>query len=112
MYGIFIIFLLYALGNVISWLTGGYIPGSVIGMLLLFTGLLTGIIKPAKIAPAANFLVGNMALFFVPVGVGLMVSIHFFNGNLMAIVASVIISTFLVLLSTGFVQQWMEKWKK
>ena len=79
MYGILIIFLLYALGNAISWLTGGYIPGSVIGMLLLFAGLLTGIIKPAKIAPVANFLVGNMALFFVPVGVGLMVSFHFFK---------------------------------
>jgi holin-like protein len=112
MYGIFIIFLLYALGNAISWLTGGYIPGSVIGMLLLFTGLLAGIIKPAKVAPAANFLVGNMALFFVPVGVGLMVSFHFFKGNVIAIVTSVVGSTILVLLATGLIQQWMEKWKK
>jgi holin-like protein len=112
MYGIFIIFFFFALGNIISWLTGEFIPGSVIGMLLLFTGLLTGIVKPGKVATAANFLVGNMALFFVPVGVGLMVSFHFFKGNVTAIVTSVVVSTFLVLLSTGFVQQWMEKWKK
>ncbi len=112
MYGIFIIFLMYAIGNLISWLIGGFIPGSVIGMVLLFAALSLKWVNPAKIKPTADFLVKNMALFFVPVGAGIMVSSEYLNGNYLAVIASVLISTLLVLLTTGYIQQYMERWKR
>lgn len=112
MYGIFIIFLMYAIGNLISWLIGGFIPGSVIGMVLLFVALTLKWVNPTKVRPTADFLVKNMALFFVPVGAGIMVSSEYLNGNYIAVIASVLISTVLVLLTTGYIQQYMEKWKK
>lgn len=112
MYGIFVILLLYAIGTFISWLIGGVIPGSVIGMVLLFVALTLKWVTPYKVAPTANFLVRNMALFFVPVGAGIMVSFKYLNGNYIAVIVSVVLSTILVLLTTGFIQQKMEKWKK
>lgn len=112
MYGIFIIFLMFTLGNLFSWLIGGFIPGSVIGMVLLFTALSLKLVNPAKVEPVANFFIKNMALFFVPVGCGIMASSEYISGNYLAVIASVIISTIVVLLTTGFIQQKLEKWKR
>jgi holin-like protein len=48
------------------------IPGSVLGMILLFVSLSMGIIKLNYIEKAAEFLIKHLALFFVPYAVGLM----------------------------------------
>lgn len=37
--GIFIVLFFFALGELVGWLVNGFIPGSVIGMMLLFTAL-------------------------------------------------------------------------
>ncbi len=111
MYGIFIIFLFYTLGTLISIAMGELIPGSVIGMVLLFISLLAGWVNPEKIRQVAIFLTGNMALFFVPVGVGLMATTHYFSGALPAIVTTIVISTLLVMVSVGWIQQLLERKK-
>lgn len=112
MYGIFVIMLFYALGNGISWLLGGSFPGSVIGMVLLFLALQFKVVKPEKVKPTASFFMKNMALFYVPVGVGIVANYHLFKGNFWAIIIATVVSTVLVLLSAGLVQQKMERWKK
>ena len=48
------------------------IPGSVLGMILLFVGLRVGIVKLNYIEKAAEYLIKHLALFFVPYAVGLM----------------------------------------
>ena len=68
--GIFIVLFFFALGELVGWLVNGFIPGSVIGMMLLFTALCLKWVKPERIKPVARFLCDNMALFFVPAGVG------------------------------------------
>lgn len=62
--GIFIILLFYAAGEFIGTLTGGLIPGSVIGMILLFAALCGKVVKPETVRPVARFLTDNMGLFF------------------------------------------------
>ena len=69
--GIFIILLFYAAGEFIGTLTGGLIPGSVIGMILLFAALCGKVVKPETVRPVARFLTDNMGLFFLPAGVGI-----------------------------------------
>ena len=69
--GIFIVLFFFALGELVGWLVNGFIPGSVIGMMLLFTALCLKWVKPERIKPVARFLCDNMALFFVPAGVGI-----------------------------------------
>ncbi len=104
--------LFYALGNAISWIINDSFPGSVIGMILLFLALQLKIVKPEKIKSTVNFLMKNMALFYVPVGVGIVANYHLFEGNFWAIISSVLLSTIIVLLATGYLQQTIERWKK
>ena len=46
-------------------------PASVIGMILLLVCLLTGILKMEHIQEKADFLLENMAFFFIPAGVSI-----------------------------------------
>lgn len=112
MYGLFVVFLFYYLGLLMSSLTGGVIPGSVIGMVLFFMALLSGVVKPEKVRPAATFITRNMALYFVPVGVGMMESFHLIQGVWPAIVVASVVSLVLVMVSTGGIFQILKRWKK
>ena len=101
MSGLFYILLFWLIGNALSILTGGYVSGNIIGMILLFAALCLHWVKAETVRPAARFLLGAMALFFVPYGVGLMDSYRVILDNLWAIVISGIASTIIVLLVTG-----------
>ena len=101
MTGLFFILLFWLVGNALSLLTGGYISGNIIGLILLFASLCMHWVKAETIRPAARFLLGAMALFFVPYGVGLMDSYRVILENLWAILVSGIVSTILVLLVAG-----------
>ena len=67
------------------------------------------IVDAEMIRPAARFLLGAMALFFIPYGVGLMVSYEVLLDNFWAIVISGGVSTMLVLVCVGRVFQKLNK---
>ena len=71
---LFWIFLLSLLGEGVSILISNFvaIPGSVIGMILLFIALHFGWIKLSQVDEVGTWLTDNMAILFVPAGVGLM----------------------------------------
>ena len=93
MTGLFQILLFWLIGNALSLITGGYVSGNIIGMILLFAALCLRWVRAETVRPAARFLLGAMALFFVPYGVIL--------ENLWAILVSGIVSTILVLIVAG-----------
>ena len=107
--GIFIILLFYFIGNGLSHLIGGVIPGSVCGMLLLFTALCLRIVKPESVRTVARTLTQNMAVFFVPAGVGIMAQYDLIAQNWAGILTITIVCTLLVLLSTGAIVQYLDK---
>ncbi len=109
MTGIFAILACWSIGNLLSMLIGGYVSGNIIGMVLLYAALHFRVVKAANVAPAAKFLLGTMALFFVPFGVGLMESYRTIADNLAAIVVAGAVSTVLVLAVIGLVYQKMNK---
>lgn len=109
MTGLFYILFFWLLGNGLSLLTGGYISGNIIGLILLFASLCLHWVKAETIRPAAKFLLGAMALFFVPYGVGLMDSYRVILENLWAILVSGIVSTILVLLVAGKTYQSLNR---
>ena len=108
--GIFIILLFFVLGEWVGWLINGFIPGSVIGMMLLFAALCLKIVKPIK--PVAKFLCDNMALFFVPAGVGIVNALDILSQFWQAVVIACGVSTVVVIVVVAFVQQWFEKHRK
>ncbi len=101
MTGIFAILACWCAGNLLSMLIGGYVSGNIIGMVLLYAALHFRIVKAADVAPTAKFLLGTMALFFVPFGVGLTVSWPLLADNLWAILVSAVLSTLVVLAVAG-----------
>ena len=105
MQGIVWILFFYLLGCVVSALTGNFIPGSVVGMLLLFGALSAGWLRPWRMKRAAGFLLDNMMLFFIPVGVGLIASYSLVSKYLAAILVASIVSTVLVIVVVGMIEQ-------
>lgn len=101
MLGLFHILLFWLIGNAIAYFTGCPISGNLIGMVLLFAALRLRAVEPHRVRPAARFLLGSMGLFFVPFGVGLMVSYELILRHLWAILIASTVSTLLVLLVVG-----------
>lgn len=106
--GFFIILAHLVAGNLISTLIGGFIPGSVIGMVLMFISLLTGIVKDYQIRTVSTFLTDNMTMFFIPAFMGIMDLWGIIRMNIVAWVAVVVATTLMVLLSTAFTQDGIE----
>ena len=112
MQGIVWILFFYLLGCVVSALTGNFIPGSVVGMLLLFGALSAGWLRPWRMKRAAGFLLDNMMLFFIPVGVGLITSYTLLSRYMLAIIVASLVSTVLVIAVVGLVEQKLESKKR
>ena len=68
-------------------------PASVIGMLLLFICLLTGVLKIEHIQEKADFLLENMAFFFVPAGVSIINYFDVLESTWIQLVVICVIST-------------------
>lgn len=95
----------WLLGEAIAYLFNWSIPGSIIGMILLTLALEFKLVKLSGVEEVSDFLIRNMAFFFVPPGVGLMVNFDLIADNWLAISVATILSTILVLVVTGFVAQ-------
>ena len=112
MYGIFLILLFYLLGCFVAALIGNFVPGSVIGMILLFCALSLKWVRPGHVKKVSMFLLDNMMLFFIPVGVGLITSYTLLSRYLLAIIVASLVSTVLVIAVVGLVEQKLESKKR
>jgi holin-like protein len=110
--GSFYILFFYLVGELLSLLIHGFLPGSVIGMMLLFLSLFFKILNPENVRAAATTITKNMAVFFVPAAVGLMAYWELVSKNLVAIVLAITISTILTMGTVALVQETFEKRRK
>lgn len=107
--GLFILLVHLAAGIAVSGLISGFLPGSVIGMVLLFLSLKTGIVKPESVREVATFLTGNMTIFFLPAMIGIMELWGLLKVNLIGWLLVIVISTILVMVASGAVQEVSER---
>lgn len=96
-----IILLLYFIGELIVFILQIKIPGSIIGMLLLLVSLQLNLIKVEDIKEVATFFLNNMLILFIPLGVGLASQWDLISNEWLAILISIILSTFIVLLTVS-----------
>ena len=73
------------------------IPASVYGFVLLFAGLMTGMIKLDMVKDAAKFLIEIMPLMFIPAGVGLICSWDVLRPILIPIAVITVVTTVVVM---------------
>lgn len=104
-----ILFACLALGELIVWATGIKLPSSIIGMLLLALLLKLRVIKLRWVEGIANFLVKNLGFFFVPPGVAIMLYLDIIRAEFIPILAASVISTIIVIVTTGWIHQLIRK---
>lgn len=83
------------------------IPGPVVGMALLFVGLLIRGSIPDNLGAAADALITNLSLLFVPAGVGVMLHAKLVSNELMPISVALVVSTVLTIAVSGTVMTWL-----
>ena len=100
---------IYWVCDQITHLTGIPIPGNVLGIIVLFILLLTGVVKESHISTAAEFLLRHLVFFFVPIAVGLMQwgSVFYDYGWVLA--AAIAGSTALPLAIVGFMAKVLHR---
>ena len=100
-----IILVISFIGELLKYLLPLPIPASIYGMVLLFLGLMTRLIKLEAVKETGSFLIEIMPVMFIPAGVGLMTS----WGTLKVIIVPVSIITVItiitVMVATGRVSQ-------
>ena len=89
--------------------TGLSIPGSVLGMLLLFALLKMNIVKLSSVESSANTLLKYLPLMFVPLGVGIYQYIDIVKDNAIKLIVLLIITTVLVMVTSGWTAQYFKR---
>ena len=85
------------------------VPGPVIGMAILFFGLVLYGKVPEKLSDTANGLLEQLSLLFVPAGVGVMTHLTLLGNQWLPLTASLVISTLLTIAITGLLMQHLSK---
>jgi holin-like protein len=87
-------------------------PGSVVGMILLFVFLLTGVMKLSWVEQAASFQLKHLTLLFIPPTVSLILSPSLQRIFNWAILIILLVSSICSLLGTAIFVEWYEKIKR
>ncbi|CUP09663.1 CidA/LrgA family protein [Eubacterium sp. am_0171] len=97
-----IIFTVCWLSQVIAEFLPFDFPASVIGMIFLFICLVTGLLKIEHIQEKSDFLLGNMAFFFVPAGVSIMNYFDILKSSAVQLLIICIVSTVITFAVTAY----------
>lgn len=109
MKGILILLSYLIVGEGISMLINHFVPGNVIGMVLLFASLQAKIVKPESVEKVSEFLTNNMTIMFLPPSIGLIASYKILGNNIVTIVLAIVVSTMLVLAVVGKMMDKLDK---
>ena len=107
-----ILYALLLIGNWIQEALQLFIPGSVIGMLLLFLLLKSKVLKLVWIADGTQLILRHLTLFFIPVTVGFINYPEFFSSRGLILFIITVISTMLVMGLSGAVSQGLARRKE
>ncbi|HFI0150217.1 TPA: CidA/LrgA family protein [Streptococcus suis] len=106
----FMIILIFSfLGEAVSSLFHLPIPGSIIGLILLFLALEFKMIRLRHINTVGNFLLANMTILFLPAAVGIMERFDAIKNFLLPIVLIIFGAIFLNILVIGLVVQFVKR---
>lgn len=105
----FIIITFLALGKLLTLTIGWSIPGSVVGLILLFIVLSLRLIPLSWVQPSGHFLLQYMTLFFIPAGVGLLGYIDLIFTYWLVLLLSCLGSTLLVMITISVGYQRLNK---
>ena len=103
----FTLLLLYQVaGEAIARLFALDLPGPVIGLILLWPSLAVPWIQ-RHVSEVAGFLLSNLSLLFIPVGVGVILHLELLSTIWWQIALALVVSTLLGLITTVLLLRWL-----
>ncbi|HZH58864.1 MAG TPA: CidA/LrgA family protein [Metabacillus sp.] len=103
------LYLIFFIGEWIQIISHIPIPGSIIGMILLFVALSLNVIKREWLSLGSSFLLKNLPLLFVPATVGIIDYLDLFRGlGSISLIIS-FVSTMSVFITSAIVSEKMLK---
>lgn len=97
------------LGEILSKLLHLPVPGSVIGMLLLFAALYFKVVKVDDVETVGTFLLDNLSILFLPAGVGIMVYFPVIKDHWFSLLLVILVTTALTMGVVGRVVQGVKR---
>lgn len=104
-----LIYGIYAIGSLLQGFLNLPIPGSIIGLLLLFAGLTIKLVPAQAVEAGAGILLRYLPLLFVPATAGVVNYFSLFAGRTIWLFVITIISTVLVMVVAGHAGSWLAK---
>ena len=109
----FLIILVISLaGEILKALLPLPVPASIYGMVLLFAGLVSGIIKLDAVKETGKFLIEIMPVMFIPAGVGLMSSWGVLKPMFVPVSVVTVVVLVAVMAVTGNISQAIIRYKR
>lgn len=107
-----IIFSISLMGEALSFLFHLPIPGSIIGLILLFLALQFKVLRLRHVQMVGNFLLANMTILFLPPAVGIMekfqVILPYLFPIALIIVGALVINVIVIALVVSFIKNRYE----
>lgn len=97
-----VVFAICLLGEAVARVLPISFPASVISMIILFILLLSKKLKPEHIKQKTNFLLKNMAFFFIPSGVAIMEHYEVLKGSILQLLFVCLITLILTFVATAY----------
>lgn len=105
--GTAVLLFLQGISTVVLGLMGIKFPAALLGMILLLVLLLTGVINVRTIEGVCDILIEKMGMLFLPAGVSILLYIDVILAESTAIIATIIISSFMILIVTALFLSFM-----
>ena len=106
---IFLLIALELVGEAIVTVTGLPIPGAVIGLVLLYIILSVRGEASEEMTRTTGFLLDNLALLFVPAGVGVIAYLPLIADQWEMIVAALLVSVTVTIALTAATMSWLAR---
>ncbi|MEP3113544.1 CidA/LrgA family protein [Nisaea sp.] len=100
------------LGELFIAATGLPLPGPVVGMVILFVGLLIHGKVPGDVAAVSDTLLRNLSLLFIPAGVGVMLHLALIEREWLGVTAALIGSSAITVVVTAFLMIGLKKFTR
>ncbi|MCL6606048.1 MAG: CidA/LrgA family holin-like protein [Paenibacillus sp.] len=105
-----LLYLFFLAGNYVQELLHLPIPGSIVGLLLLFVLLLSKVVPVRWIESGATSILSYLPLFFIPATAGIVNHLGIFSGRGLLLILVLIISTVLTIGAAAHSSQWIAGW--
>lgn len=104
-----VIFVCQLIGEAVVTVLVLPIPGPVLGMALLFAGLMVKGSVPGDLGRVGDSLLKHLSLLFIPAGVGVMLHAELLKREIVPLSVALIVSTLLAIAVTGLLMSWLSK---